>query len=595
MTDREALAAAVANRPREETIRLAFADWFDDHDQPGRAAYIRAACAAARSRPGSEERADHLDRADDLLAAHEADWLGTWRDRLVDWEFRRGFLHRVRMTAADFLADGADLLRAEPVVTVELVGGDGKSLPADAVRAVVGSPAFASVRDCAVVPGGFLHETPVGVWMTAIAENPQVGRLRRFGPSAGGAFEYNMRPDVRTDGIEPGPVEAFGRAAHLGRLRRLALPSSGSGYAGEKPWLVPALARAVFAGRLRGLELGGNRLGADALRRLGADPAFGQLRSLGVNGTCDDPAGWAGVFRSPHLTALRRFVVGADRLPEYARSPLATRVRDLTVVCANDLDRDTSPDGRAWLDLIDRGRPPGRLGLRRHNPGREAFRAMREGRWLRRVRELDIRGDSQYEVYSGRTAGVRSLLRPGVLPRLTRLRLHEVCDGRTRAALAEWGGLTRLEALELTDDYHGRQVLDDFDPVRPPERLRVAGGVILMTPADVGRFLGWPRLERLERLHVSFASEYAGGHEFVARIDPATAEQAVRSGRLDNLTELRLGFHEAPAVKARLAGVLADPAVLPRLRRLTFYGGSGHGSPDLSGLRARFGPRLTAW
>ena len=43
MTDEDAFLAAIADRPADDTPRLVYADWLDDHGHPDRAAYLRAA------------------------------------------------------------------------------------------------------------------------------------------------------------------------------------------------------------------------------------------------------------------------------------------------------------------------------------------------------------------------------------------------------------------------------------------------------------------------------------------------------------------------------------------------------------------------
>lgn len=49
MTDDEAFVRAVVDAPGDDTPRLVYADWLDDHDQPERAAYLRAERAAVVS------------------------------------------------------------------------------------------------------------------------------------------------------------------------------------------------------------------------------------------------------------------------------------------------------------------------------------------------------------------------------------------------------------------------------------------------------------------------------------------------------------------------------------------------------------------
>jgi hypothetical protein len=220
---------------------------------------------------------------------------------------------------------------------------------------------------------------------------------------------------------------------------------------------------------------------------------------------------------------------------------------------------------------------------------------MRRERWLNGVRELSLGGDSQDQVYSGQTAGARSLFRRGVLPRLTAVRLHELCDHPTRLALSQWDGLIRLESLELTDDYYGRLIPHQFDPEHPPERLRTLAGVVLASEADVEQFFAFPRLERLAHLKLAFRGAYNNQTgQFVTQISPDVAERVVRSDRMAHVTDLTLGAAHLPEVYARLVTVLADPAVFPRVRRLRLYEETWGREPSLDGLRKRFGLRLDA-
>ncbi len=49
MSDYDALLAAICADPGEDTLRLAFADWLEEHDQPERAAFVREQIALART------------------------------------------------------------------------------------------------------------------------------------------------------------------------------------------------------------------------------------------------------------------------------------------------------------------------------------------------------------------------------------------------------------------------------------------------------------------------------------------------------------------------------------------------------------------
>src|SRR5215471_13106330 len=51
MSDRDALLAAIRAQPDEDTPRLVFADYLDEHDEPERAAFIRTQVELARTPP----------------------------------------------------------------------------------------------------------------------------------------------------------------------------------------------------------------------------------------------------------------------------------------------------------------------------------------------------------------------------------------------------------------------------------------------------------------------------------------------------------------------------------------------------------------
>jgi uncharacterized protein (TIGR02996 family) len=49
MTDRDSLLAAIREHPEEDTPRLVYADWLDEHGEAERAGFIRAQCELART------------------------------------------------------------------------------------------------------------------------------------------------------------------------------------------------------------------------------------------------------------------------------------------------------------------------------------------------------------------------------------------------------------------------------------------------------------------------------------------------------------------------------------------------------------------
>ncbi|HEY1190616.1 MAG TPA: TIGR02996 domain-containing protein, partial [Gemmata sp.] len=52
MSDRDALMAAIAAHPDEDTPRLVFADWLDENGDPERAEFVRAQIARHQNSDG---------------------------------------------------------------------------------------------------------------------------------------------------------------------------------------------------------------------------------------------------------------------------------------------------------------------------------------------------------------------------------------------------------------------------------------------------------------------------------------------------------------------------------------------------------------
>lgn len=153
MTGEEsALVRQILTRPADDTPRLVYADWLDEHDQADRAEFIRMSVEANRSTapcyhdltrpPGCPTCALHI-RADAL--ARE------WTDGEINWErwaglpsigwachnltgeprtkllrtangfrFRRGFVDEIRLPLSAFPEHARDLFAAHPITAVVL-------------------------------------------------------------------------------------------------------------------------------------------------------------------------------------------------------------------------------------------------------------------------------------------------------------------------------------------------------------------------------------------------------------------------------------------------------------------------------------------
>ena len=131
MSDEDALLAAIAAHPDEDTPRLAYADWLDEYDRHVRAEFIRVQIERANIPEDTTSPADHarhgvlLGREVALHKEHHLELLGTLaalpKDALT--KFHRGFVSNVDVSVHDFLAH-AELIaptRPLPAVTVTQV------------------------------------------------------------------------------------------------------------------------------------------------------------------------------------------------------------------------------------------------------------------------------------------------------------------------------------------------------------------------------------------------------------------------------------------------------------------------------------------
>ncbi len=137
MTDRETLLAAICMSPEDDTPRLVFADWLEEHDEVAWARFIREQCRGASGNATPDRRWLTLGRkhaADwfpavpaKALTVNEANWLGrmnrpeqggTGLQRAL---VRHGFVERISCTLDFFLSSAAEVFRANPIREVVIL------------------------------------------------------------------------------------------------------------------------------------------------------------------------------------------------------------------------------------------------------------------------------------------------------------------------------------------------------------------------------------------------------------------------------------------------------------------------------------------
>jgi uncharacterized protein (TIGR02996 family) len=117
-TPDDAFLRAIVARPDDDTPRLVYADWLEEHGDADRAEFIRGQCELERLKAEGRRNLALGRRVRELLAAHADRWTEPLRAAKLrgDWHFRRGFVEGVTMSATRFVRNAAKLFRLAPTV-----------------------------------------------------------------------------------------------------------------------------------------------------------------------------------------------------------------------------------------------------------------------------------------------------------------------------------------------------------------------------------------------------------------------------------------------------------------------------------------------
>lgn len=405
MSDREALLAAILANPDEDTPRLMFADWLDEHGDSPRAEFIRVQCELARQFAAEADLPDALGasalggfgRAHDArgriaLLTRESELLGDhgdeWREGLPkyadnaatrrDVGFRRGFVGHVTVPIGRFTKSPAALWENHPVESILLryAGGHDR-------RKIPNCRPLAALRDLELIDGDGDRGT-----LAPFAECPHLSELRTLGlgylemtDDGATALERSpyLKPSVleldcrelgefafsnllsspfasRLRRLRPLRVGPWGpeavALAPLTELRSLDLSACGCGDASAT-----ALARTKYLKRLVTLNLRHNALTDAALETLAAWPGLATVRALNLSHNSIGGGGVAALVRSPHFRPehleLHNNVVGFTGAKALAAWPGLAAVVTLNLAHADLRGADllTLEDSPHWRDI----------------------------------------------------------------------------------------------------------------------------------------------------------------------------------------------------------------------------------------------------
>ncbi len=401
----------ILDRPEDDTPRLVYADWLDDHGDPERAEFIRVQIELAQleewgaRRPGLEQRQKRL------LKLHARQWGEGMVRKVYGSEFRRGFLEKIELPPNVFLASADELFRRFPLRRLRL----GSSFGDPAIRALAASPHLARLTELEIP---YSRMTPAG--LGALVSSPHVrglkvleidfngigadgARVIAAAPNLAGLTELTVQTceiggagaaalagsphlaglaklDLMVNEIDDTGAVALARSPHLRNLAELSLWNNDVG---------PAGARGILSARwprLRRLYLSCNELGLEGVQALTSAPGLRGLTVLGLGVVCLRSAKAKrlavaqALAGSPHVAGLKGLHLFRDHVGDAGASALAGSPHLANLADLDLHENDITDDGSQALLSS-----PHLVGLQRINLTSNSVSPKQKALWRKRL------------------------------------------------------------------------------------------------------------------------------------------------------------------------------------------------------------------
>ncbi len=98
----DAFLDAIVDNPDDDTPRLVYADWLQEHGQENYAQFIRLQCAAAREKPWSDEANRLWEEIGRVWTKLDQEWLPATRDEALWYTNQEGLLDAVHFERGFF-------------------------------------------------------------------------------------------------------------------------------------------------------------------------------------------------------------------------------------------------------------------------------------------------------------------------------------------------------------------------------------------------------------------------------------------------------------------------------------------------------------
>ncbi len=423
--EKRALLAAIGSNPDEDTPRLAFADWCDEHNEPERASFIRLQFEAERHREWTPERMDIEEHAAEILEAHHHKWLAdepVWaRSSQVKYGIfwavslygiHNGFLDRITLPLDECMANAPEIFATAPI----------RELGLEDIRD--GGRALASI----VLPG-HVSALTLGFSITpphwpSVLSSPLLRGLRKLSlhllgdQHLSGNGETRITWDER-DVLDDDGAIAIARCANLSALNSLTL---GTGTIG--PPGMEALVNSPYLSGLEHLSLRGHPVGDEGLIHLSRSPLASRLTELDIRNTQVGDEGLR-VFFAACPSRLRRLSLGSYETHRVTGEGLNALVRCEAFTELADLILEGMPLTPDHIRGLANN--PCFTGLRNLRFGQSNFddrmaEELAASPHLRNLRSLDLQNNRVG------ARGMSALARSSVLDTITSLELHNSGD-----------------------------------------------------------------------------------------------------------------------------------------------------------------------
>jgi len=287
----DAFLGDILECPEDDAPRLIYADWLEDEGEPERAEFIRLQCELASRARETDRPATARAREQELLSANGPAWAGPLAGLVRSFEFRRGFIERVRLDSSALLEQGEEVFRLAPVRHLELIVQRADS------ELVADCPQLARLRAL-----DLNYPAPDGAGLCAVLASPHLARLR------------SLRLRMPAWALRPPAVQA------MHRLSRLSALDLGSHQLTEQAF------DALLALRwpeLRTLHLNSTNLSDGGVLVLASSPLLLGLTGLDLSFNAIGLGGAEALARSPRASGLRHLWLGFNPLGDSGAQALA--------------------------------------------------------------------------------------------------------------------------------------------------------------------------------------------------------------------------------------------------------------------------------